>query len=75
MRPYGELQDHIGEAASFTNSRGPGKTIVFYCAFRQAFGDGGAGGPGSRLAGAGIEGRNVGLDEGRRRDALTLAEA
>ena len=43
---------------------------------RRALGDGGAGGPGS---GARDEpphrGRNVGLDEGRRRDALTLVGA
>ena len=74
--PYGELQDNIGEGGlihELARSRQDDRVLL---RVRRALGDGGAGGPGSGARhGSAHRGRNVGLDEGRRSDALRSTDA
>ena len=71
--PYVELQDNIGEGGLIHELARSGKTIVFYCAFgeRSAMAVQAAQDQGLAARTA-HRGRHVGVDEGRRRDALTV---
>ena len=71
--PYGELQDNIGEGGRIHELAQLGQDDRLLLRIRRAIGDGGAGGSGSGLGlRPAHRGRHVGLEEGRRRDELSL---
>ena len=74
--PYAELMDNIGEGGLIHGLAPIGQDDRLLLRLRRTLGDGGAGGAGSGLGlGPAHRGRHVGLDEIRRRDALTLSSA
>ena len=74
--PYADLARQYRRGRPHSRAGAVGQDDRLLLRVRRAVGDGGAGGPGSGPRHRPTHrGRHVGLDEGRRRDALTLSEA